>query len=112
MENKLSESAEDEQTKSVIEVVAGVLGENTKKNTFLQNVGIQINQPTSREQALQAELSAEKMENSELRLQLDGLSKKLQETEEARVRDREETAKKQAETDAKLDLVLSQMRQS
>uniref|UniRef100_A0A0A9C222 Uncharacterized protein n=1 Tax=Arundo donax TaxID=35708 RepID=A0A0A9C222_ARUDO len=42
---------------------------------------------------------------------MDVLSTQLQEVEQARIRDREEMAKKQAETDAKLDLVLSQIQQ-
>jgi len=43
------------------------------------------------------------------REQMHELSTKLQETEKARTRDREEMAKKQAETDAKLELVLSML---
>ena len=77
--------------------------------------GIDNNQPTSGGQNLQAELLAQR-ENAELRLlvnsqreQMHELSTKLQETEQARTRDREEMAKKQAETDAKLELVLSML---
>jgi len=40
MENKQSTLVEGEQPKSATEVVADVLAENTKKNQFLQNVGI------------------------------------------------------------------------
>jgi len=115
METRLAEPAEEQETRSVTEVVAGVLAQNTKKNTFLQNVGIHNNQPTSGGQNLQAELLAQR-ENAELRLlvnsqreQMHELSTKLQETEQARTRDREEMAKKQAETDAKLELVLSML---
>ncbi|KAG2598250.1 hypothetical protein PVAP13_5KG366807 [Panicum virgatum] len=72
----------------VIEVVVGVLAQNTKKSTFLQNVGINNNQPTSGGQNLQAELLAQR-ENAQLRLlvnsqreQMDELAMKLQETEQ------------------------------
>jgi len=41
MENKLSTTTEGEELKSVAQVVADVLAENTKKNQFLQNVGYQ-----------------------------------------------------------------------
>ena len=108
MENKLSAHAEDEEAPFVTEVVAGVLAENTKKTTFLQNVGIQCKQNST----LKDQLSAEKLVNSELKSELDELSKKLQETEQARVADREEMARNQAETNAKLDLLLSQVGQT
>jgi hypothetical protein len=126
MENRLSaqtgsEGTEgSEQHKSVNEVVHVVLSERTKKNKFLQNVGIQIVQPA--EQNPQADLA---VENAELRAiintqhsQLKELSKEVQETKEARSRDREEMKKMQdvmmkkmqAEMDDKLELVLSQVR--
>ncbi|XP_039811804.1 uncharacterized protein LOC120674736 [Panicum virgatum] len=115
METRIAEPAEEQEIRSVTEVVAGVLAQNTKKNTFLENVGIHNNQPTSGGQNLQAELLAQR-ENAELRLlvnsqreQMHELSTKLQETEQARTRDREEMAKKQVETDAKLELVLSML---
>ena len=88
METKIAEPTEDQETRSVIEVVAGVLAQNTKKSTFLQNVGINNNQPTSGGQNLQAELLAQR-KNAELRLlvnsqreQMDELAMKLQETEQ------------------------------
>ena len=88
METRIAEPAEEQETRSVTEVVAGVLAQNTKKNTFLQNVGIHNNQPTSGGQNLQAELLAQR-ENAELRLlvnsqreQMHELSTKLQETEQ------------------------------
>jgi acyl transferase domain-containing protein len=85
-------------------------------------VGIQIVQPASIEQNSQADLAAE---NAELRTiintqhsQLEELSKEVQETKEARSRDKEEMMKMQdvimkkmqTEMDAKLELVLSQVR--
>jgi cell division protein FtsB len=95
----------------VNEVVHGVLSEKTKKNKFLQNVGILIVQPASIEQNSQEDLAAE---NAELRTiinaqhsQLEELSKEVQETKEARSRDKEEMKKMQTEMDAKLELVLS-----
>ncbi|CAN6204285.1 unnamed protein product [Urochloa humidicola] len=105
-----------EQSKSVNEVVDGVLSEKTKKNKFLQNLGIQIVQPTSMEENPQASLAAE---NAELRalintqhVQLEELSKEVQEAKESRSRDREEMKKMQAEMNAKLELALRQVRQS
>ena len=86
-------------------VGAGVLAENTKKTTFLQNVGIQCKQKGT----LKEQLYVEKLANAELKSQLDELSKKLQETEQARVADKHEMASNQAETNAKLDLLLSQI---
>ena len=84
METRIAEPAEEQETRSVTEVVAGVLAQNTKKNTFLQNVGIHNNQPTSGGQNLQSELLAQR-ENAELRLlvnsqreQMHELSTKLQ----------------------------------
>ncbi|KAL6897286.1 hypothetical protein ACP4OV_006982 [Aristida adscensionis] len=98
--NKISKPTEDEQhPKSVTEVVAEVLAENTKKNNFLQNVGIHM-QPRSNVRGPQAELAAEKRANAELQMLVDSqqgeigvLSNKLQETEEARIRDKEEMRK-------------------
>ena len=78
---------EGEQTKSATQVVAEVLGKNTRKNQFLHNVGIQIVQPRSSAQNATAELQAEKRENAELRAivnsqraEMDELSKKVQES--------------------------------
>jgi uncharacterized coiled-coil DUF342 family protein len=128
MENRLSAltgsegTDRSEQHKVVNEVVHGVLSEKTKKNKFLQNVGIQIVQRASIEQNSQADLAAE---IAELRTiintqhsQLEELSKEVQETKEARSRDKEEMKKMQdvimkkmqTEMDAKLELVLSQVR--
>ena len=64
MENSLSTpAAEDEQPKSATQVVADVLAEKTKKNQFLQNVGMHDAQPRS---SVQTELEAERMTSSEL----------------------------------------------
>ncbi|CAN6380845.1 unnamed protein product [Urochloa humidicola] len=105
-----------EQPKSVNEVVFGVLSEKTKKNKFLQNVGIQIARHTSSEQNPEADLAAE---NAELRAivntqraEMEGWLKEVQETKESRRRDREEMKKMKDEMNAKLELVLSQVRSS
>ena len=55
------------------EVVAGVLAENTKKTTFLQNVGIH----SKKKGTLKEQLAAEKLAKAELKLQMEELSKKL-----------------------------------
>jgi len=65
METKITEPVEDQETRSVTEVLADVLAQYTKKNIFLQNVGIRNNQPTSAGQNLQAKLMAHG-ENAEL----------------------------------------------
>ena len=65
METKITEPVEDQETRSVTEVLVDVLAQYTKKNIFLQNVGIQNNQPTSAGQNLQAKLMAHR-ENPEL----------------------------------------------
>ncbi|CAN6194821.1 unnamed protein product [Urochloa humidicola] len=105
-----------EGTELVNEVVHAVLSEKTKKNKFLQNVKIQIVQPTSWEQNPQADLAAE---NAELRAvintqqaKMEELSKEVLEIKEARRRDREEMNKMKAEMNAKLELVLRQVRRS
>jgi len=110
MENKLSTTTEGEELKSVAQVVADVLAENTKKNQFLQNVGYQNARRISNEQS--AELEAEKKTNAELRVQVVDLSNKVQESEQARIIDREEMKRSQSEMEAKLNLLLSQIRPS
>ncbi|KAF0906452.1 hypothetical protein E2562_011447 [Oryza meyeriana var. granulata] len=104
MENKLSAPTEGEEPKSATQVVVDVLAENTKKNQFLQNVGIQNVRPRSSVQDIEAELEVEKRANAELRSivdtqreKMDELSKQVQETEQARIQDQEEMKKKQAE---------------
>ncbi|TVU23547.1 hypothetical protein EJB05_25921, partial [Eragrostis curvula] len=115
MENMISEPTEgEEQPKSANEVVADYLAEHTKQPKFLQNVGIQIVQSRSSVKNVEAQLAAEKMANADLRSlvttqrdQIEVLTEQLQEEKQARVRDKEEMQKEQAETDAKLDLLLS-----
>nr|XP_025880708.1 uncharacterized protein LOC107277603 [Oryza sativa Japonica Group] len=105
MENKLSEHAEDEEAPSMTEVVAGVLAEKTKKPTFLQTVGIQ----SRKKGTLKEQLAAEKLAKDDLKSQVQELAKKLQESEQARVAEQQDMARKQAETNAKLDLLLSKI---
>jgi len=86
MENSLSTpAAEDEQPKSATQVVADVLAEKTKKNQFLQNVGMQDARPRS---SVRTELEAERRTSSEHRSivqtqcgQIDELSRKFKESE-------------------------------
>ncbi|CAO2038839.1 unnamed protein product [Urochloa humidicola] len=105
-----------QQPELVNEVVHAVLSEKTKKNKFLQNVKIQIVQPTSREQNPQADLAAENVELRAIintqQAKMEELSKEVLETKESRCRDREEMKKMQAEMNAKLELVLRQVRPS
>ena len=116
MENKISQPVEDgEEPNSVTKVVANFLDENTKNNKFLQNVGVQKVHPRSNRHNLEAELAAEKRANAELRAivnsqraEMDELSKKVQESEEARTREQQDMKKKQAEMDAKLERLLDQ----
>ncbi|XP_025826583.1 uncharacterized protein LOC112901927 isoform X2 [Panicum hallii] len=122
MENKLSTPAECEEQMSVTKVVADVLAENTRKNLFLQNVGIQNSCPRSSVRNIAAQLEAEKGANTDLRSvvntqreQLDLLSKQMQEREELRVREQGEMKKRQAEMEAdmkKLQLLLSKIQPS
>ncbi|PUZ45146.1 hypothetical protein GQ55_8G198900 [Panicum hallii var. hallii] len=98
METQLAaQPTQGEQPKSAVQVVASVLEHNNKKSVFLQNVGMQTKRPR-----MSAQLEAEKRENAELRLI------QVQETEQTRIRDKEEMSKKQAELEAKLELVLDQ----
>ncbi|CAN6170268.1 unnamed protein product, partial [Urochloa humidicola] len=75
MENQLATPREgEEQPNSVTEIVGAVLEKNTKKNHFLQNVGINVARARSNVQNVQVELQAEKRANAELRDQVDVLS--------------------------------------
>ncbi|XP_025796312.1 uncharacterized protein LOC112876422 isoform X2 [Panicum hallii] len=122
MENELSTPAECEGQMSVTKVVADVLAKNTRKNLFLQNVGIQNSCPRSSVRNIAPQLEAEKRANTDLRSvvntqleQLDVLSKQMQEREELRVREQEEMKKRQAEMEAdmkKLQLLLSKIQPS
>ncbi|CAN6247762.1 unnamed protein product [Urochloa humidicola] len=94
--------AEGEDPKSATEVVAVVLDEKTKKNMFLQNVGIQTAKPRSSLQQVQAQLEVEKLANVDLRAKVDELERKALETEQARLRDKEEMKRLQDEFEARL----------
>ena len=106
MESKKARQAEDEEEPaSVTEVLAAVLREKTKKPTFLNNVGIQ----GKRKATLREQLAAEQLAKDDLKSEMAQLEKKLQESEQARVADQQEMARKEAETNAKLDLLLSKI---
>ena len=86
---------------------------------FLQNVGVKIRNRRSSLQNVQAQLEVERRTNVELqsivnnqREVMNDLSKQMQETEQARIKDQEENRKKQAVLEAKLELLLGQNRQS
>ncbi|PUZ66769.1 hypothetical protein GQ55_3G361800 [Panicum hallii var. hallii] len=117
MESRLSSSREGEQSLSPTKVVADVLAEKTKKSSFLKNIGIHnaCSRPSIR--SIEAQLEVEKRANGDLRAvvdaqreQLDLLSKQVKETEQGRIREQDEMKKKQAEMEAKLQLVLSQIK--
>ena len=99
MESKLSTTTESEAPKAMNQVVADVLAEKTRKNQFLHNVGIEVAQPTSSEQnGTVPDLQAE---NAELQSIIN--------TQHGQIDD---LTMKQAELEAKLELVLSQVRRS
>jgi hypothetical protein len=77
---------------------------------LLQNVGVQTVRRRSNVQNVQAELEVEKMANIELRGKVDDLERKAQETEQERLRDKEEMQKWYADLEAKLDLMVGQHR--
>ena len=86
---------------------------------FLQNVGVKIRNRRSSLQNVQAQLEVERRTNVELqsivnnqREAMNDLSKQMQETEQARIKDQKENRKKQAVLEAKLELLLGQNRQS
>ena len=111
MEHQLAAPPEEgEEPKSATEVVADVLDDSTKKNMFLQNVGIKTGRPRSNVQNVQAQLEVEKKANVELRAKLDDLERRAGDKEQARLRDMEEMHNKQASLEAKLQLILDQQR--
>ena len=111
MEQQLAAPPEEgEEPKSATEVLADVLDDSTKKNMFLQNVGIKIRRPRSNVQNVQAQLEVEKLANVELHAKVDDLETRAQEKEQARLRDMEEMHNKQASLEAKLQLILDQQR--
>ena len=86
---------------------------------FLQNVGVKIRNRRSSLQNVQAQLEVERRTNVELqsivnnqREVMNDLSKQMQETEQARIKDQEENRKKQVELEKKIELLLSQNGQS
>ncbi|XBH67848.1 hypothetical protein VPH35_096154 [Triticum aestivum] len=98
MEEKVSQPTKDgQQPISVTKVVSDVLTQHTKKPKFLTS-------GTN----LEAQLATEKKGNAELRKIVNTFTKKVEESEEARIRQEEEYMKKQALMDSKLDLLLSQ----
>jgi hypothetical protein len=112
MEKKIAEAHNvvQQEHMSVSKVVTDVLAEQTNKNQFLQNVGLQDVRPRTSAQNLQEQLEEEKRGNIELwsvvhtqQEQIDVLSQQVHKAEQARVKDKEEVQKK-------LDLLLSQMR--
>ncbi|TVT97424.1 hypothetical protein EJB05_57340, partial [Eragrostis curvula] len=116
MEQKIAEAADIEEHVSVSKVVANVLAKHSKRNKFLQNVGIQDVQPKTSVRNLQEELAHEKRANAELRLvvtsqreKINVLSQQVHESEQSRLKDKEEMQKKQAETDATLQLLIAKL---
>ncbi|CAL5002659.1 unnamed protein product [Urochloa decumbens] len=113
MENQLATPREgEEQPNSATHAVGNVLKQRTKKNCFLRNVGIKIARARSNVQNVEAELQVEKRVNAELRDQVDALTRQMQETEHARIRDQEENKKRQSEMEAKLELLLARSQPS
>ncbi|TVT98720.1 hypothetical protein EJB05_55950 [Eragrostis curvula] len=109
MENKISAPREGEEPKTATQAVADVLAEKTKKSQFLQNVGIQTTRPRTNAKDLEAQLEAEKREKNELARQVKVLSKQVKGTAQGRIKDREEIKKKQADLEAKVELLLAKM---
>jgi len=111
MENKLSTRTEGEKLKSAAQVVGDVLAENTKKNQFLQNVGFQNARPRSSEQNTEIELEAEKRTNAEVHVRWLIYQRRCKNLSRQGLW-REEMKKTQSEMEAKLNLLLSQIRPS
>jgi hypothetical protein len=118
MEKKIVDEPDVQQEHMFVsKVVADVLADHTtKRNKLLQNVGIHDVQPRTTVRNLQEQLEDEKRENVKLqsvvntqREHIEVLSEQVNEAEQARLKDKEEMQKKQAEIDAKLDLLLSQL---
>ncbi|CAL4997563.1 unnamed protein product [Urochloa decumbens] len=98
-----SPPGEGEEPNSTTEVVAAVLEDNTKKNMFLQNVGIKTARPRSTLQKVQAQLKVKKLANVDFHAKVDDLEKKAKETEQERIKDKEEMKKEQDEFEARLE---------
>ncbi|PVH47457.1 hypothetical protein PAHAL_4G067100 [Panicum hallii] len=113
LENKLLESTDSQNEQPAVNtILAEFLAEKTKNNQFLHNVGLAKVQRTAKAQQLEEQLAAEKSANAELQLlvskqkeQLDVLAMKFQESEQARINDK-------AETDKKLEVLLSRLQSS
>lgn len=110
LEYKISESTEAEDEESVNRAVAEFLADKSKNSQFLKNVGLGKGQATPSARNLEAQLAAEKSANAKLQLlvskqreEIDQLSMKFQESEQARITDK-------ADTDKKLELLLSRLR--
>lgn len=77
-----------------------MLDQKTKKNLFLQNVGMETaRRPRLSARDAAAQLEAEKVENGELRSIISNQSKQM-----------DEMSKKQADLEAKLELLLGRNR--
>mgnify|MGYP000845506727 FL=1 len=117
MEEKATQPTKDgQQSNSATKAVAEVLTKHTKKPMFLKHVGVQHVHERSSRSDREAEQEAQKRGNAELRALVETLNNKLQESEEARIRQEEERTKqeeenrkKQAELEAKLDFLLNQI---
>jgi len=101
LENKISESTEAEDEESVNRAVAEFLADKSKNSQFLKNVGLGKGQATPSARNLEAQLAAEKSANAKLQLlvskqreEIDQLSMKFQESEQARITDKADTDKK------------------
>jgi hypothetical protein len=111
MENQLSTSMEGEQQpKSATEVLSDVLDKNTKNSKFLPNAGINIvRQRRCGLPILEDELEVEKKKNAELRSVVDSQQEKI-DSQQEKMDDLSSqvmaSQKKQAELEAKLDLLL------
>jgi hypothetical protein len=95
MENQLAVAPiEGEEPRPASQVVADILHEKCKNNTFFQNVGIASGRPRSSAKSVQARLEVEIRVNGDLRsvlsrqrVEIEVLSRQLQEMEQARLRD-------------------------
>jgi hypothetical protein len=99
-----SASSEGEEPMSMTQVVPDVLAENTKKNMFLHNVGIQNACSRSTIKNIAAQLEVEKRANCELQSIVDSQHEKLyalleqmQDADQARIKEQEDMKKKQEE---------------
>ncbi|XP_037409167.1 uncharacterized protein LOC119271437 [Triticum dicoccoides] len=94
MEEKATQPTKDgQQSNSATKAVAEVLTKHTKKPMFLKHVGVQHVHERSSRSDRKAEQEAQKRGNAELRALVETLNNKLQESEEARIRQEEERTK-------------------